>query len=731
MVFLASQSWAAPRAIEADHEYDLREIMVDDNDRFYLDYGRFVDLYQEGTQTGSIRLEYDTDFQLKPSDIQHQVTPDGSVHSVYTVKQTDADRGRTSFILYYSICASQDGCDVSVLKRYRKRDNNDYPDDYSFSRLEVAPNGQVFVSLNRKTYVFVEGERESVVDRTYFVQGESLGTQRARSDNRSVVNRFYEAYDQAFDSQALAAKFNAPEFFGQRSKLPDENNFWSKGELFESEVSPRYDRTPLRIGSQGYIVSHDSKSRGLFLTYFDAGQVYDYPLDRAESGHSHFAFTSEKEIWIVHYFFRDVFNQGLLVTVTDENGIVRDQFPLHLSTTRSVGLNGLHGARSSGGSVILAYDPGNGSDSERMLYFPDVESLRLAADTFANEGHPLGREFAEDELAESADARERVLQAQFQSKKSIRLTGTVGLQYQFRHPYTFDTLGDEPDEPAFGPDDRLLWDLDSAASLVQIIEVEGGVGGTSFGGEFLSEQADILASESSGVPQAGVRSLKGWLGWDKLFMNYDVGLGLERSSYDMAARDRRSNAVRETEVTYTRMYLYLLSLKSNRFGLDFETYNTLQPANLYKSPRGRSSYSFDRQDAFEAQVYNLALTVGRSSLDHMAKYSSSVNRPYLDIHGRIGLGVYQYGEHDSGPSATEFGLVSGLEAEAGWALLKRFGTADGLGGMLRVGYRVNGSMTGSRDPDSRESESDESDVAYDYSRVDLMHGPILRLSLVY
>ena len=178
-----------------------------------------------------------------------------------------------------------------------------------------------------------------------------------------------------------------------------------------------------------------------------------------------------------------------------------------------------------------------------------------------------------------------------------------------------------------------------------------------------------------------------------------------------------------------------MTFERYHFGLIYQTYNFYQPVYIYKIPEGGTSYQYDSQAIGDVKTQNILFHGGRSMLDYLIKYETGVNTFFIDWEGRIGTSINKFsGDFTSTGSrkpTSVNALAYGVQLEGGFLWYKRWETLAGLGGAIKISYRVDYTNIGSNTykPEDRD-EAVEEDTYYEtFSRVEKKHGPVIFASL--
>ena len=665
-------------------------VLVDGKDRFYLAYGKMI--YVVGQ-----RIENKIKVINKPHSLNYhyQVNRAGNLRALFSTKRKIKEATKTKpaewEVRHY----------IKIYEGRRSR-VRELPQRLGIRESKIGRDDRWYLWLHAEPL----GIRK--LD-DYYIDGDKVGRVEYESNRKRNLR---------------------PKSGIETERSPSEPNELALSKngypLRAKKARSRYQTSMVWDQSEApHLFYHNRKSRSFVHRFYDPAQnqVVDQVLDQAESGLENLALTQGNEIWTLHYFYRDSFNKGLLATVMGPRGRIKRQFVVDASAKRNSGWD-LAGARSSRGRVFLTFVSDQKEQTRHFLILNNLRDIeRELAANMKQTGHPLGRGHAQ------GASREEIAQALVshrQERASFELYLGAGLQ-QLTTIITVP-LPDEADTP-YQPEYQV------AGNLLNLFEMEGRVGSTSFG---IQATKKLIQEESGAEDKAGnLTHLSGQLGWEKLFFDYDVKFSTRQMSTEIRFQDHSDQIEPfRFQHRFTEYKVALLPLKRHQFGVIYQEYNFYQPVYLYLKPEGELSYQLAGQAFGKLDVSNTMLFYGYSTSDYMTRYETEGSDWYMDgqIHGGFSTATFEETSgNGQGITPRQNTGVFGLQAELGWLLYSRFAALNGAGGFVKLAYRADWAQIGGNNdrPSDADEPSDKDDYIYGYSRREIHHGPLVMINLSF
>ena len=676
------------------------QIAVDSNDMFYVDYGEDI-----------LRFSFSIDAHIHWADAgenygncssTNRVAPDGTVYGIITSSNRPEKSDTTYFRMNLASWRSGDYT-CSNLFDWSHTSGAKGFSDFSLSSLRVSKKGSLFFVIEH-SYTDPKGDWQT--DLLHYFEGVRIEPERFRLLEM-----------EHFPASPAGVTVSADLVF-----VKDGN-----GLPLQVDRGSRYSRSLVEDGlGEQHVFFHDPADRSFYHRFFrkDTGNVVDICVDAAESGMDNVAFAAGIRIWTIHYFYRGPFNKGLLVTVNDAvDESIEKQFVLDASKKRNSGWD-LVGAQSSTGRVLFTYISDKNINKREFVLINRVEDMEAMGRNLAEYGHPGGAVHAEKEGIdlEKGEA-EALASAHLKPRKVMDLYISGGMQYVF-----WRSMVGLPSES--GVADPYEAKYKHSDAFMESVMCECRLGETVLGVEVVTK----LTEESVDLGELeGVKDIVDWrayVGWDKLFGNFDVQLALNQAKSTVFFEDGSGQAPpHEFDMDFTELRFAMLDYRRQHFGALVQIYDFYQPVYIYKAPADSTSYSFHSQAIGDIKATNIFGHYGYTTLDYLVKYETAVSQLYFDGEVIGGISLAEYTDEVATTGKTpkiEYQFGFGGNIEAGWIAYGRLESLGGFGGAFKIGYRVSYVHIGSADKPEPLSESLSHDTYYfAYERDEFRHGPII------
>jgi len=492
-----------------------------------------------------------------------------------------------------------------------------------------------------------------------------------------------------------------------------------------------------------HVFLHDPSDRSFYHYFYhqNTGTVLEQQIDRGESGAEHVVFVTDKEIWSIHYFYRDPFNKGLLVTVSNVlDGKMIKQFVFDASKVRNTGWD-LVGGQSSNGRILFTYLSDSQKKQREYVLLDGVEDLARLADNLKVYGHPKGDGFLQSIAKEDREKLIQDLVSSYQKElRNLILNYSIGTQYVWWEAFV--------ESPSVGSDEITPYEpkYQFSDALMSSFSIEGHFYSFNFGIEAVTTSVDEKIEDSSSDETKQLNRWKGKLGWEKIFFDFDVQLETEQTTTTVLFEDHSDQVPTQTfSLSFKETKLSLLTFKRHHFGLISQTYNFIQPIYVFQAPKGSTEFLLESQALGEVEVSNWLLHYGYSTIDYLNKYETDFQDWFIDYEFQVGTSSVSFNKElqsvgDNTPSFDR-GRADGVQLEFGWISYRRWEFLNQIGGAIKLSYRGDYFSVGDFDrtylnegdvdrPEDRHTNStDETKTVF--QRAELRHGPIFLISLIY
>jgi len=683
-----------------------KQILNDQKDRFFLDYGSLV--YVLLNKIEYIVKPCDPNSKYKSNAFDNAVSPQGIIYSIFKSSYSPKDSKTTYYNLYIAKCAKTK-CKYKRLASWSYTGGSKSYTSYSASPLRISKKDGVFFTVNY--FYYSKDYRKS---ETYYYY-----------NTRKISQERY--------FQLLSQNFPPP-----RSGIDVAGNVSFKvsgrEEKYSVDRSIRYTRTVVWDKNEvPHIFFHNPIDRSFYHHFYshDENAVIETKVDTAESGMENVAFVADEKIWSIHYFYRDPFHKGLLVSIQAYDGQIIRQFVLDASNTRNSGWD-LIGGKSSTGRILLTYLSDKNNNQREFCLLKKVEELEILGNNLAKYGHPKGEGYLEKAPSER---REKLIQELASAHLKGRRNFVLNLGTGIQHVAWSVDVGEPEEESGVQKPYKPKYQLSD--SLMNIYSLEGKYGRTNFGIELTSKLIDEEVDHAGSKEIKQLNKWKGQLGWERLFYNFDVKIQMEETATTVFFEDESNQvAPRKFDMDFQETKLSLLTLKRHHFGLLHQTYNFFQPIYIYLVDVGSTEYEYNSQAIGEIQATNLALHYGYSTLDYLVKYETDISNWFFDgeIRGGFSFADFEGDLQRTGyiKPKTENSFFYGAQVEAGWIWYKRWKRLKQMGMAIKLSYRADYSRIGSSDkPKDKEEPSDTKEYFFNFERTELREGPVLFVTLVF
>lgn len=467
-----------------------------------------------------------------------------------------------------------------------------------------------------------------------------------------------------------------------------------------------------------HVFFHDPEQRNLRHHYFNRSDknIYEAEVDFSESGYENIAFADGDAIWAIHYFYRDPFNKGLLVTKLDSTGKILNQFVLDASQQRNVGWE-LRGARASNGKILVTYLTDSDNKQRVYMLLNNAQELTVMGDNLAAFGHVGGADkLGHLSTVEQQELGRELADSYRKELKSYALSVGVGAQYAFWH---------------MEAERELDYDIDNA--IVNLVEFQGKLYNTDYGVKYAEEVVESNAAQADGGKDV-VEYIGAYVGWERLLYNYDFKLSFEQSKTSVKLTDNTDNTNINYDMDYVGVKLSLLTQQRTQFGLVYQRFNQYRKIGRYTYNTGPGwQFNSEGLGELEAEIY--AFHYGYTTINYLEKYGVSENRAYFDLEARGGLVTYNF----KGPTIAPWGetpnldpsIMLGGQIEAGWIWFRRWKSLWNLGGYVKLGYRVNFDYFPDEEP-GENTEGSDGEIKYVLDDASMLrHGPLVMVAVTF
>lgn len=681
-----------------------KQILVDNHDRFYLDFSSLMAI-QGGGKLKVIKFK-DPDDGFRNHFHHNLVTEAGTVYSLFKSYKFVSRGLETTDKLMLASC--ENGvCDYETLLSWSRYQTET---SYSISELNMGRDGELLYAL---TYHYkVDKKRKS--SNKFYINKKEVNEAVYQSKLKTARSR-----DVVIDGGAL--NIGSVVFLKGGQRLS-----------YEKERSSRYEHS-IVYDQRGapHLFFHNPQDRSFYHHFYDQEQdaVNEVVVDYGESGLENIAFVDGEAIWTVHYFYRDAFNKGLVATKhSSKSGAVLSSFIIDSSDRRNSGWE-LAGATSSNNRLLITYLSDSASGRREYVVLDNASQLEsVLANNFQSYGHPRGEGYLPLAVEESPTEYITKLNRAYQQPLKL-WSMNVGFGVQ-QMDWLMSSAQPSSSSAVVSPYSPEYTITDS---MLAVTSIEGKLDGTSVALEVVS---DDIESRSTGS-NTTLNKLMGRIGWDSLIFNYDFSLQFESTSADILFSDTTNQA--ETKLFTTKfqeMKLSLLTLKRHHFGYIYQQYNSVQPIYIYKADQGDRSYHYHAKAIGSVDVRNHLFHYGYSTANYIAKYETSMRDWFIDGELRLGMSFADYKDDllvvGSASPGNEYTAFMGGQLELGYIWYRRWSSLAQLGGYIKLSYRLDFSTIGDADiPDSLDSEASSDEYSYNFERTELRHGPLFLMAITF
>lgn len=291
-------------------------------------------------------------------------------------------------------------------------------------------------------------------------------------------------------------------------------------------------------------------------------------------------------------------------------------------------------------------------------------------------------------------------------------------------------------------------DYQIANTLYTSVNLEGRIGNTTLTLQYLQNQSeDLLADEINSNSSASNPGLSKAAS-SYLFSTFDVqGLLSPSTSLRIQAEigetkgvafiDAQNGSISSQEFATKMTRIAVLAMKERGyfFGADAISYAIPSAIGFSDSSKSIIYSGFDSAFGFTA----LRAIIGYDALAYSKRYETDYSRFYWSGSGNLGLGLAKISAETeqaalASSSATSIDstplyVTAGLDVELGYLWQQRFKQVRGLGYSFGLGYRANYSYLGAGQSKDSVPESDK--LYMEFDRKDLLHGPFLKVNIIF
>ncbi|MGK5090588.1 ankyrin repeat domain-containing protein [Deltaproteobacteria bacterium TL4] len=730
------------------------QILTDQNDLFYIDYGNKIYVFSEQFD---YHLVFDIPAKLYPKTIQFSnigsmkqrgqevsslddpsvteemsklikiakksnprrfyefqfetvVSPNGKIYSMiessYDENIKSQEEGNISYNTLHLAQCEREKCTYKLLKSWSNVSSEEQRIRFRPSELKVSKQNRLFFTIEQVKY---SGLRVYDQKTIYYVE-------QSEESKSEYENQYHQHFPAPKHPMISLQQF----IINGVEKTPP------------FQRSSQYTQT-LLDDSKGFphVFFHDPSDRSFYHYFYNntTDRIEEQRVDRSESGTEHLIFKTEDEFWSLHYFFRDPFHKGLLVTEQQiSEGKIKKQFVIDASKERSTGEE-LVGAQSSSNRILFSYLSDSHKHKREYVMLSKIQDLEHLGQQFSQYGDSKGPGY----LSARNEEEKKVLiddlaSAHLHEIRNLRLSFGLGVQYLDSN-IDVKTPQKSPQVPHPYDPQYILSD-----GWLNLFVLEGHFGQTSFGIQQLAKIMEDQVEISGSKEAKQLNHWKGQLGWEKLFLDYDAKLESERMTTAVFFKEHSKQVESQSfQMNFQEFKLSLLSLNRHHFGVLFQEYNFFQPLFIYKAAAGESSYEFDSQAIGDVNVRNWMFHYGFSTLDYFVKYETEMNKGFVDFELRAGISAAELRDTLQGVKSPKMDWtpIGELRLELGCFFYQRYEGLNQTGGTIRMSYRAEALQEGNTStPKDRKGTSGE-EYQFAYQRSELRHGPLLFFSLNY
>ncbi len=676
------------------------QIMADNKDRFYLDYGAEVVRYGTAVER---TFGYAPPKEMQIQSIEHRLSPpDGTLHSLMHASKSkcldkECTKRVTDHRLVRFVCVEDGRCDQDDLARWQVSSNDSGNSESYRADLRVTEKGTPQL---RVTHTVVRGGKGQV------------DTQYRCGSARCDAGRYTEQWFEELSVSPLARidperkVILAPEARGSGGLLQA---------MAGVDVSAVYDRS-----GGPHIFRQTSSGRSFEHEHLSGSAVDHTTVDTRESGAFSTALRLPDGILTFHAFYRNSYYKGVKASFFP-NGQAEPTWQVDVASGRDTNPGWeLRGAATPQGRILVAW-------------LADPKVKRTVLQLYRDQAEVRAAALPEPEGWEK------------QAKMGALLAG-VGVGWMQWEIGSTTPSGTTLEGVGLSARTRATYQLQDA--LMAEASLEARWGRFSFGGGY-ARQAVAGLERDLGLDSLTAQRLNAALGVDRLIRYHDLRVLVRRARlvgrYTMDSGNNvdfgglPSQGVIDS--TYARTDVYLLNTKRVRYGIIRQTEDLVLPFYAFADVAGETEERFVGSFVRSATVRDTAVTVGYSRLDYAAKYENKVSKPFFDFDLGLGVSKALLDEPISVPATDvsegqDFSSTGTIffpyNLELGFLLQRRSYDLHGLGWYARAGYRGEGNLTGviTRITD-REEPPESDDLTLRFSRNELRHGPFFNLGVVF
>ena len=557
------------------------------------------------------------------------------------------------------------------------------------TNLHVSSNKRVFVS----TYARDISPLDIDLHHQFFIDGESV--------------------DKAHYQILFNQDFKVPSYINKNFFADNEITFASDKPLSQSyrgDLSLLY--SPL---NKPFAFYHNPDSRAFNMISInpDTAKPQLTTLDNKESGFYNTAFFWEQNLYVLHYFYRDPFNKGLLLSQLSDTAEIKKQQVIDSSLSGNIGWEVKAGVNQSG-TILLTYLKSESENSRIFWLLDGPKDFNLMSNMLLNYAKVDSNNIQATniQIKQSTDQSQlpglSLNQSYLMPYDNIDLSVGTGIQYAFSN---------------FSTEDDAHYEI--AEGLVTSVGVQGRIYNFQAGVQYAK---DTLYN-ASGLDKKDQSRLDAFISWPKVFMNYDLALTFQKST--LLTRYQRGE---EIDIEYDNKIH-----QSQFLLLDYERYHRgifYKTSNHYRRFTGEIFTNDSWQDSavndLEADTKIFAFVYGKNDANYTQKFLSEKQDWYFDFDFKIGAALTsakQNGQLSKKPSDLT-GLYLGTSLAFGKIWYYRLSSLSNLGGHVRLSYKLD--MEHIRYTDNTVDDATEGSLEYNVANSKyLRHGPLLSLTATF
>jgi len=290
--------------------------------------------------------------------------------------------------------------------------------------------------------------------------------------------------------------------------------------------------------------------------------------------------------------------------------------------------------------------------------------------------------------------------------------------------------------------DHSEMNYDIGSATYQALYFEGRILDTQLSISYLKNEAETKGELDEAVTEV----LNFVLDFDRLFINtfgnastlrLGMSTGKVNGVYDYQNSSNLGPISKEgsfkTEVK--RYSALVMAERGLFFGLEYSDYQMPSALGFSNSDKNVEYLTVDE----DFRIQNYMLQIGYDEISYAKRYETTLSRFFIDGHIGLGASVFDVSNKSQNEveSATNkslntpWSLVLDSELGIGYIWQQRFKSALGLGYSFTLGYKARASLNGMSQGDSSEDKIEDDELALDFQRYDIWHGPYATANIIF